>query len=212
MVGLVQSVNNRGEICELTEAGFAALSEGESLRSLYVYLRDGADADDFMERAEASCGGNLVSAVNAAKKQREAQSMYTAIVNVVIIVVFIVTVLIVLLVLYVMIRSMISQRRQAFGILKAIGYSGRQLVMQTAGSLMPVTVAATLSSALLGLVYLPAIHHVIFGMIGAMRHHMEQPVGVLLLFASAEIAVTWIISVRLASPVKKIEAYSLIRE
>ena len=212
IVGLVQSVNNRGEICELTEAGFAALSKGEKLRSLYVYLNAGADADTFIEKSETVCGNEIVSAVNAAKKQSEAQSMYTSIVNVVIIAVFSVTVLIVLLILYVIIRSMITQRRQEYGVLKAIGYSGRQLIAQTAGSLMPVTVFAAISSALSGLVWLPAVFYGIFRMIGAMKNHMEQPAGVLLLFAGAEIAVTLLISVWLAKPIKKIEAYLLIKE
>ena len=214
VVGLVQSVNNRGEICELTEEGFAAISE-EKTSSLYVYLHDGADADKFIEKAEAVCGESgqmIVSAVNAAKKQSEAQSMYTAIVNIVIVAVFAVTVLIVLLILYVIIRSMITQRRQEFGIFKAIGYSGRQLVAQTVGSLMPVTVAAALSSSLLGLIWLPLAFNGIFGMIGAMKNHMQQPVSILLLFAGAEIAVTLLIGVLLARPIKKIEAYSLIKE
>ena len=211
VVGLVQSVNNRGEICELTEEGLAVISE-DPLRSLYVYLNEGTDAEKFIDKAEAVCGEDIVNTVNAAKKQSEAQSMYTAIVNIVIAAVFVVTILIVLLILYVIIRSMITQRRQEYGIFKAIGYSGRQLVAQTAGSLMPVTVAAALSSALLGLVYLPAVYDVIFGMIGAMKNRMEQPVSVLLLLAAAEIAVTLLIGVCLARPVKKIEAYSLIKE
>ena len=211
VVGLVQSVNNRGEICELTEEGFSAISE-EKIHSLYVYLNDGANADEFIEKAKIVCGNDIASAVNAAKKQSEAQSMYTAIVNVVIVAVFAVTVLIVLLILYVIIRSMIAHRRQEFGIFKAIGYSGRQLVRQTAGSLMPVTIAAALSSALLGKVYLPVVYHAIFSMVGAMKNHMEQPVSVLLLFAAAEILVTLLISVFLARPIKKIEAYSLIKE
>ncbi len=212
VAGLVQSINNRGEICELTEEGFSALSGGEKLHTLYVYLKNSADADEFIDQTEAICGENIVSAVNAAKKQSEAQYMYTSIVNVVIVAVFTVTVLIVLLILYVILRSMIIQRRQEFGVFKAIGYSGRQLVWQAAGSLMPVTIAAALSSALLGLMYLPAVYNVIFGMIGAMKNHMEQPVGVLLLFAAAEIVVTLLISILLARPIKKIEAYSLIKE
>ena len=177
-----------------------------------MYLKNSADADGFIEKAQTACGGEIVSAVNAAKKQREAQSLYIGIITVVIAVIFAVTALIVLLILFVIIRSMMTQCRQEFGIYKAIGYSGRQLVAQTAGSLMPVTVAAALSSALLGLVWLPAVNHAIFGMVGAMKNHMEQPVGILLLFAAAEIAVTLLISVLLARPIKKIEAYSLIKE
>ena len=49
-------------------------------------------------------------------------------------------------------------------------------------------------------------------MFGAMKNHMEQPASVLLLMTAAEIALTLLISVILARPIRKIEAYSLIKE
>lgn len=212
IVGLIQSVNYNGEICELTNAGFEALSQGETSDSLYVYLADGADADEFIHRAEIRLGTQIISSVNGAKKQREAQSIYSVIVNIVVAAIFAVTSLIVLLILFVIIKSMITRRRQEFGICKAIGFSGRQLILQAAGSLMPVTVAAVLVSALPGLLYIPAMNNAIFGMVGAIKNNLQVSAAVLLILAAAEILVTFAMSIALASPIKKIEAYSLIKE
>lgn len=212
VVGLVQSVNYNGENCELTNEGFSRLAEHTSHHSLYLYLNDSDEGDRFIEQAKKDYPDEIVNAVNYAKSQSEAQGLYAVIVNIVIVAIFLITTLIVLLILFVIIKSIIVQRRQEFGIYKAIGYSGRQLVTQLAGSLMPVSMAAVFSSALLGLLYIPAMNHAIFGMVGAMRNHMQVPVSVLLLFAAAEIAVTFIISLLLANPIKKIEAYSLIKE
>ena len=212
VVGLVQSVNCQGEICELTDGGFSRLSEDTGSRSLYVYLKDSDGGENLIRQAETAYPDEIVSSVNHARTRSEAQGLYAVVVNAVILVIFLVTGLIVLLILFVIIKSIIVQRRQEFGIYKAIGYSGRQLVMQLAGSLMPVSIAAVMSSALLGLIYVPTMNRAIFGMIGAMKNHMEVPAGVLLVFAAAEIAGTFFISLLLAGPVRKTEAYSLIKE
>ena len=212
IVGLVQSVNYNGEIVELTNDGFAKIAEGGANASLYVYLSDTADGDTFIERAERAYSNEIINSVNYAKTQSEGQGLYSTIINIVIIAIFFITALIVLLILFVIIKSMIVQRKQEFGIYKAIGYAGRQLVMQLAGSLMPVAIAAVLSSALLGLLYVPIMNNVTFGMVGAVKNNLQVPVGILLLFAAAEIALTFLISLLLAAPIKKIEAYSLIKE
>lgn len=212
IVGLVQSVNYNGEIAELTDEGFAKIAEGGAATSLYVYLNDTADSDNFIEQAERAYPNDIINSVNYAKTQSEAQGIYATIINIVIIAIFLITTLIVLLILFVIIKSMIVQRKQEFGIYKAIGYSGRQLVTQLAGSLMPVAIAAVLSSALLGLLYVPMMNNVTFGMVGAIKNNLQVPVGILLVFAAAEIVLTFIISLVLAAPIKKIEAYLLIKE
>lgn len=212
IVGLVQSVNYNGEICELTEEGFAKIAESGTNTSLYVYLKDSDDGDDFIETTERAYAGEIVNSVNYANTQSEAQGIYSVIINIVIAAIFIVTALIVLLILFVIIKSIIVQRKQEFGIYKAIGYSGRQLVTQLAGSLMPVTIAAVVSSALLGLLYVPVMNQAVFGMVGAIKNNLQVPAGILLLLAAAEILLTFAISLLLAAPIKKIEAYSLIKE
>lgn len=210
IVGFIQSVNYQGEVCAFTNEGFNKLNGEYKFNSLYVYLNDGVDTEKFITELEADYP-NLRS-LNYDKMQKTSQEMFSGIVNVVIVVVFLLTASVVLLILFVIVRSMIVQRKQEFGIYKAIGYSGKQLVFQIAGSFMPVSFLAVLSSALLGCVYVPAMNNMIFQTIGAMKNNLQAPIGILLAFAAAELILTFAISVALAVPVKKISAYSLIKE
>ena len=110
------------------------------------------------------------------------------------------------------IKSLIIKRKQELGIYKAIGYSNTQLILQIAGSFLPVSAAAVLISAVAGVWYMPVINRALFQMIGAMKNNLEVSFTFLLLFAFAQIVLDFVISVCLALPIRRISAYSLIRE
>ena len=138
--------------------------------------------------------------------------MYSKLVTLIIVIIFILTILIVLLILYVIIKSQITQRKQEFGIYKAIGYSNKQLTSQLAFSFLPISAISILISAGLGILYLPAINQALFGIIGAAKNNFQISVLILFLSAALQIAVNFVISIGLAMPIKKISAYSLIKE
>ncbi|MDE7433488.1 MAG: FtsX-like permease family protein [Lachnospiraceae bacterium] len=138
--------------------------------------------------------------------------MYTGIVSVIVMILFVISVLMVLLVLYVIINSLISRRRQEFGIYKAIGYTNRQLTVKTALGFIPVVAVASIISVIAGVWYLPAIDNIIFSLIGAVKNHFEVSGWILIVFAIVFTAVAFVISVLLSAPIKKITAYSLLKE
>lgn len=84
--------------------------------------------------------------------------------------------------------------------------------MMTVTRFIPVVACSSLLSAIAGIWYLPVINQTIFSQIGAIKNHFE--VSVWILFAAAVIftAVAFLISVLLAAPIKKITAYSLLKE
>ncbi|MDE6566530.1 MAG: FtsX-like permease family protein, partial [Lachnospiraceae bacterium] len=140
------------------------------------------------------------------------RTMYAGIVSAVTVALFVISVLMVLLVLYVMINSMISRRRQEFGIYKAIGYTSRQLTIMTATHFMPVLALSAALSAVAGIWYLPAINQFIFSQIGAIKNHFVVSIWTLLVLALVFTATAFLISILLAAPIKKITAYSLLKE
>ena len=212
VTGFVQSVNLNGELCTLSMAGYESLSEGTVTPSLYVYLKENADAAAFISRIEERYADMVAQTANAQKLMEEAQSMYMGITVVLTIVIFIVTVLIVLFILYIVIKSLLIKRRQELGIYKAMGYTSAQLIWQTAGSFMPVSVAAILLSSVAAIFYMPGIFQVIFEALGVMKHSMEVSLGFLMLFAAVEIILNLMISIILCMPIRKISAYALIKE
>lgn len=210
ITGYVQSVNNGGEVCELTMEGFAKISENAP-NSLNVYLTE-KSAEDFLNEYERDHGELISSGINYEKLSESGRRMYAGIVSAVTVVMLIISILVVLLVMYVIINSLLTRRRQELGIYKAIGWSSAQLISQSAASFLPSIVAASVLSAALGLAYLPAMNRAIFGLLGAYKNHFEIPLWFLLFFAVIFIAVCFAISVLLARPIKKITAYSLLKE
>ena len=127
-------------------------------------------------------------------------------------VIFALTILIALFVLYIVIKTLLVQSRRDLGIYKAIGYSNRQLTVKVIGSFLPASVFAVLVSSTLGVWYVPRMNDFIFQTIGAVKHHMEVSFGFLMLFAVMQITVNLVISIFMTRPIKKISAYTLIKE
>ncbi len=209
VTGYIQSVNNAGAVCQLTSKGYEKI--GEKTDSVNVYLYD-KNADEFIKEYEENYDTVVKSSVNFEQMSENGQMMYTGIVSVIVIILFVISVLIVLLVMYVIINSMISRRRQEFGIYKAIGYTNRQLTVKTSFEFIPVVAVASIISAIAGLWYLPAIDNVIFSLIGAVKNQFEVSVWILIAFAVMFTAVAFGISVLLSAPIKKITAYSLLKD
>lgn len=209
VTGYIQSVNNAGKVCELTNEGYAKI--GNATSTVNVYLHDKI-AKTFIEEYEKHHDSLIASSINYEQLDENGRKMYTGIVSAVTVVLFIISILLVLLVLYVIIHSMISRRRQEFGIYKAIGYTSRQLTIMTAARFMPVVVLSAVLSAVAGIWYLPAINQLIFSQIGAIKNHFAISIWILLVMALIFSAVSFVISVLLAAPIKRITAYSLLKE
>lgn len=212
IVGFVQSVNFQGEICELTLTGYEELCETEVSSSLYVYLEKGVDVEAFLKELENSYADMIKNSVNNAKMTETSREMFAGLASVIIIAIFVLTILIVLFILYIVMKSLITQRKQEFGIYKAMGYSNTQLIVQLAGSFLPVSGIAVFTSAALGMFYMPIMNQFIFRTVGAMKNNMEVSFMFLMIFALAQITINFTISLCLAMPIRKISAYSLIKE
>ena len=211
VVGYIQSVNNNGVIAEITDSGYEKISD-TPLYSLNLYMEDGANISSFVDKLNDEYDEYTINVSNAAKETESMQMMYSSLITIVAIALFIITVLIVLLILYVIMHSMITNLKTDFGIYKAMGFTSGQLIVQTVGSITPMILLGALLSAGLGIMYLPAMFDGIFSVIGAMKNNFEIPLFMLLIMAVILTAVNIIIGVLLCRPIKKITAYSLIKE
>ncbi|MDE7238850.1 MAG: ABC transporter permease [Lachnospiraceae bacterium] len=209
VTGYIQSVNNAGLVCQMTSEGYEKIGEATNTVNVYLYHKN---ADEFINEYEENHDAIIRSSVNFEQMSENGRRMYTGIVSVIVIILFVISVLMVLLVMYVIINSMISRRRQEFGIYKAIGYTNRQLTVKTALAFMPVVAVASIISVIAGMWYLPAINNTIFSVIGAVKNHFEVSVWILIVFAMMFTAVAFVISILLSAPIKKITAYSLLKD
>lgn len=211
VTGYIQSVNNNGLIAEITDSGYDKLSD-TPLYSLNLYMDEDEDIGSFVDKLDKDYDEYTVNVSNAAKETESMQMMYSSLITIVAALLFIVTVLIILLILYVILHSMITNLKTDFGIYKAMGFTSNQLIIQTVGSITPVVLFGAVLSAVLGIVYLPGMFNGIFGVIGAMKNNFEIPLYMLLITAAILTIVNIVIGAALCRPIKRITAYSLIKE
>ena len=212
VTGFVQSVNLQGEFCELSMEGYNSLFAKKQTPSLYVYLEKPENAEEITKEYKSDYFELVADTVNAYKLQKEAQDMYMGITVVFVVAIFVITILIVLFILYIVIKSLLVKRRQELGIYKAMGYTSSQLILQTTGSFMPVSMVAIVLSSFLAIFYMPAIYQFVFEALGIMKNNIDISFGFLMLFAVAQILVNIMISIILCMPIRKISAYALIKD
>lgn len=211
ITGLIQSVNNNGLIVEMTDLGYTKISDSP-VYSLNLYLSENENVSSFVDKLNSEYGDYVTSVSNASKEAESMQRMYSSLITIIAVILFIIALLIILLVLYVILHSMIVSLKTDFGIYKAMGFTSNQLIMQTVGSVTPVILFGALLSAVSGIWYLPVMFNGIFGVIGAIKNNFEIPLYILLVIAVILTAVNIVTGVVLCRPVKKIAAYSLIKE
>lgn len=210
IVGLIQSVNNSGEVLELTIDGFRKLNKDYNSNSLYVYLKDENESQNFIEKVEKNY--DISNIVNYVESMNSVLVMFVSIIKVVCIVIIIITILIIYLILYLIISSIITNRKQELGILKSIGYINRQLIFQISGGLMPSTIIAALCGMICSKLFLNKIFISLFRVVGAYKISFSYPINVIGAIAIILIIITFMISVFLSRKIKKIEVYKLIKE
>ena len=192
--------------------GYNSFFDQNQTPALYVYLENADNAEKITKEYKSDYAALVTDTVNSYKLQTEAQDMYMGITVVLVVAIFAVTILVVLFILYIVIKSLLVKRRQELGIYKAMGYTSSQLILQTTGSFIPVSMVAIVFSSFLAIFYMPAIYQVVFEALGVMKNNFEISFGFLMLFAVAQILVNIMISIILCMPIRKISAYALIKE
>lgn len=211
ITGFIQSVNNNGLIVEVTESGYAQISD-VSMDFLNLYLPEHADVSLYVDKLNSEYDDYVINVSNMAKESESMRKMYSSLMSAAAAVLFVITLLIIFLILYVILHSMIVSRKTEFGIYKAIGYTSRQLVIQTVGSIAPVIFSGALLSAIFSVWYLPVMFGSIFGVIGALKNNFEIPLYILLIMALLLTITNIVMGAALCRPIKNINAYALIKE
>jgi len=212
ITGLIQSVNKNGEIAEITEKGFKQINKKFEPTTLFVYLNDESKTGDFIEGMTKKYNNNIVGNVDYVKSIDSAMGVFVNIIGIMCGAIVLVTALIVIMILYLLIKTVIVRKKQEMGILKSMGYTTRQLILQTALSFMPTTLMATLIGSLISFRYMNSIFEVLFSGLGIMKVSFSIPLTMLIVIIVGLTVFTFIISVILSRRIKYISAYSLIKE
>lgn len=139
ITGFTQMSNNMGKDCLLTREGYEKMGDLQNL-GFYINLGEGVDLETFHERVKEQFAGDINTTVDIQSIISGTASVYVTLLTVIVCAILLLGVVIIAFVLYLLVRTMLSRKKRDYGIMKALGFTTGQLILQTALSFMPAMI------------------------------------------------------------------------
>lgn len=174
--GFTQVTNNLGKDCLLTRSGYERIAQ-LTIVSYYINVFDGVDIDQFNKEITESFSGEVNSLVNIQATVEGVSKVYISLMTVIVIAVLILSGVVISFVLYLLVRTMLNNKKRDYGILKALGFTSGQLILQTALSFMPPIIVSAVLGIALGTVVINPFMAVFMNDVGIVKCNFAVSVG-----------------------------------
>lgn len=206
--GFTQISNNLGRDCLMTRQGYERLGELQNL-SYYINLTDATDIDAFNEEMKDELTGVNVF-INIETTIEGAAGVYVSLMTIIVIAILVLSAIIIAFVLFLLVRTMLNNKMRDYGILKSLGFTTGQLILQTAMSFMPAIILSTVVGLIIsGLVINPLMSLFLSG-IGIVKCTFTVPVGFIIISGAGLIVLSFGIACLLSLKIKKITPHALL--
>jgi len=174
--GFTQVSNNLGRDCLLTRSGYERLGMLEEA-SYYINLTDTIDIDAFNQEMKEKFDDSINTAINQDEMLGSVSGVYVLLMTIIVIAIFVLSAVIIAFVLYLLVRTMLNNKIRDYGIMKALGFTTGQLILQTALSFMPTIIISTVIGLVVcGMIINPLTALFLSG-IGVVKCTFNLPVG-----------------------------------
>lgn len=174
--GFTQISNNLGKDCLLTREGYGKMGQPDSL-SYYLNLSEDVVIDDFHKEVNETFGREIIKTVDISSAMDATLDVYVSLMQMIVIAILLLSVVIISFVLYLLVRAMIGSKKRDYGILKAVGFTTRQLMFQTALSFMPAVVVSMIVGLVGSCFAINPLVAVFLKGIGIIKCTFQVPVG-----------------------------------
>lgn len=207
--GFTQISNNLGKDCLLTRAGYERLGELKNA-SYYINLAAGNDIGTFNTEIKERFGDDVNATIDIRATIDGGASVYVSLMTIIVIAVLVLSMVVIIFVLYLLVRTMLGNKKRDYGILKALGFTTGQLILQTALSFMP----AVILSAVIGVSFCSFIINPLTAFflrnIGIVKCTFIVPAGYNLLAGLGLILFTFLAACLLSVRIRKIAPGTLL--
>lgn len=139
ITGFTQITSYLGKDCAMTREGYERI--GTLLNATYyIDLTEDTDIDDFNSGIIERFGNDINTALNIQNILDGSGGVYVALVTMIVTAILIISAMVVVFVMYLLVRTVLNGKKRDYGILKALGYTTGQLILQTAFSFMPAVI------------------------------------------------------------------------
>lgn len=211
ITGFIQTTNNGARECIMSEAAARNIADVENFMPFYLFDTETEEQTvKVLEDCEAKLGDKLMNTVNFYQNVEGSLATFKGIATLMLVLVCFISGAVILLVLYLLIRSLIFSKRRDYGIYKAIGYTSKSLVFQTAASFMPSIIVSTILGSVASYFLANPYMQLIMINFGLMKCTFTIPILGVIIIAATMIIVSFLFAIFESRRVKKIEAYNML--
>ncbi len=207
--GFTHISNYLGRDCLLTQQGYERLGT-LSNASYYLNLAEGIDIDAFNAEMQEKFVGSTNAVLNIKTTVESAGRVYISLMTVIVIAILILSAMIIAFVLYLLVRTMLNNKKRDYGILKSLGFTTRQLILQTALSFMPAVILSVAVGLVLSSLTINPLLSLFLKGIGIVKCRFPVPLGFITVAGIGLIGFAFATAYLLSLKIKKITPCALL--
>ena len=207
--GFTQISNNLGRDCLLTRKGYERLGTLQNV-TYYIKLAEGTDIDAFNEEMKGNFEGNVNTVINMQETLDAMAGVYVSLIMIIVIAILILSAVIIAFVLYLLVRTMLNNKKRDYGILKSLGFTTKQLIVQTALSFMPAIILSTVVGIIVSCLVINPLLSLFLSSLGIVKCTFNIPILFVTVAGIALILLSFGIACLLSLKIKKIAPRTLL--
>lgn len=207
--GFTQISNNLGRDCLLTRTGYERLGT-LSNTSYYINLSGETDIDAFNLEMKEKFAADTNTTINIRTTTESAAGVYVSLMTIIVLAILALSAVIITFVLYLLVRIMLNNKKLDYGILKSLGFTTRQLILQTALSFMPTVILSSVVGLILCSLIINPLMSLFLSGIGVIKCTFIVPIGFVVTAGIGLILFAFAIACLLSAKIKKIAPRALL--
>lgn len=211
ITGLIQTCNNSGRECVITKEASTHLIDLTYAPSYYWF--DCADRDVteiILNKCSDKYGDHVISTMNFYEMMDGNLTTFKSISSLMLILLSTISAIVITIILYLLIKAFVYNKRKDFGIYKALGYSSRSLILQTALSFMPSIIISSIVFSVVSYYAANPYMSVVMHGFGLMKGTFDIPIPGVIIIGISICTLAFVFSILQSLRVKKIESYQML--
>ena len=211
ITGLLQTTNNDGKEALISIRAAEHLIDFTYAPAAYNFDCDDKEvAQKVLDDCTEEFGDHIVGTVNFREVIEGSMTTFKSIAALMLVLVCAISAAVILLVLFLLIKSFLYSKRRDYGVLKAIGYTSNNLILQTALSFMPPIIVSVLVFSVASYFAANPYMNMMMSSFGIMKANFTIPVPGVVIVGAGIVLISFLFAVFEARRIKKIEAYKIL--
>ena len=212
ITGFMQSTNNEGREAIMTEEAFAHLYDLDTINMYSIWFdteKDG-QARAIVDSIKEEYGSKITTTMVFDELIKSQIGTFVSIANLMLVLIAAITAAVIILVLYLLMKTIIFDRRFEYGILKALGFKSKDLIMQNVLSFLPTIILGTVIGTIISSLVASPYIGIMMRPFGIMKCTMDLPFYFPIASAVFIIILAIFAAILMSLKIRKIEPYKLL--